>query len=117
MFQSNVLPPIHLITVTIITSPTSLSPKNWPLKLEIGKINKTRKPIRKPWTLYQALKDGIEDEMKWTVHIASGGDLQCTGTVIGSIFQHVLTHSSCCPSPSETNMVIVVSYGRSGKDF
>ena len=63
----------------------------------------------------KALKDGIEDQMRWTVHIASGGDLQCTGTVVGSIFQHVLTHSSCCPSPSETNMVIVVSYGRSGK--
>ena len=66
-------------------------------------------------TFSGALKDRIEDEMRWTVHIASGGDLQCTGTVVGSIFQHVLTHSSCCPSPSETNMVIVVSYGRSGK--
>ena len=67
--------------------------------------------------------------MKWSVQIS--GSRNCTGTVIGSAFQHVLTHSDCCPElrlsillfskvfstynlPKTVDEVILVSYGVSG---
>ena len=68
-----------------------------------------------PWVKEVGFPEAVRDneniiDMKWNVQIT--GSRNCTGTVIGSAFQHVLTDSACCPSTVDD--VIVVSFGVSG---